>query len=67
LKQNTLFKLFYYSSISHVQRLMTVNYDCAYNITRSLMEIGMLKENSTNQHTFLIRDLNRLKEILNNL
>jgi hypothetical protein len=55
------------SSTSHVQRLMTVNYDRAYNIIRSLMEIGMLKENGTKQHTVLIRDLNRLKEILDNL
>lgn len=54
------------SSTSHVQRLMTINYDRAHNITRSLMKIGMLKENGTKQHTVLIRDLNRLKEILDN-
>ena len=55
------------SSTSHIQRMMTINYERAHNIISSLMEIGMLKENGTKQNTVLIRDLNRLKEILDNL
>jgi hypothetical protein len=55
------------SSTSHIQRMMTINYERAHNIISSLMEIGMLKQNGTKQNTVLIRDLNRLKEILDNL
>lgn len=52
------------SSTSHIQRLMLINSDRAYNITRSLIELGVLKENGTKQHTVMIRDLKRLKELL---
>jgi hypothetical protein len=53
------------SSTSHVQRMMSVNADRAYSCTQALISIGMLKENGTKQHTVLIRDLNKIKEILN--
>ena len=55
------------SSTSHVQRLMSINTDRAYSCTQVLISIGMLKATGTKQHTVLIRDLNKIKEILNKL
>jgi hypothetical protein len=55
------------SSTSHVQRMMSINTDRAYSCIYALISIGIIKENGTKQHTVLIRDIKKIKEIINNL
>jgi hypothetical protein len=51
-------------STSHVQRMMSVNYERAYACTEALLSLGIIKETGTKQYSVLISDLNKIKEIL---
>jgi hypothetical protein len=55
------------STISEIQRTMNLSYERACNLSDALMELGITKRNGSKAHVVMIWDLEKIKEMLDNL